>query len=113
MLDERGRFGLRDVADWRSLLVDFRIVPRRGVQILRRERRDVRIGVVGHPVGNSRADRDGLEAVARCGAERGNVSALAPAHRAYAGFVHPALGDERIPARTHLRITAYTTIPNC
>ena len=112
MLDQRGRLGFGDVADRRSLLVNFRIVPRRGMQVLRSEGGDVRIHVVGHPVGDSRAHRDSLEAVARCRDERGNVSALAPAHRAHALLVHPALGDQRIYPGNHIGIIADAEIAN-
>jgi len=80
------------------------------VQILLRERRNVRIHVIRHPVGNSCAHRYCLEAVARRRDERGNVPALAPAHRPNPLLIHGALRDQRIHAGNDVRIISDSEI---
>src|SRR5579872_1912717 len=110
LLNQRGRVRVVDVSDGRGLAVDFRVAPRSGVQILARERSDVRVDVVSHPVGNSGAHRDSAEAVAERGDERGDVAALAPTHGADALWVNEALRDEVIDAGNHVSVIAHAEI---
>src|SRR5690348_3712808 len=91
LLDERGRVRVIDVSDGRSLFVDFRIAPGSAAKILARERSDVGIDVVGHPVRNAGADGHGAELVAESSDEGGDVAAFAPAHGADALGVNVAL----------------------
>src|SRR5882762_5229783 len=61
VLNERRRLRLPDVGDGGGLRVNLRIVPRRRFQVLARERMDVGVDVVRHPVGDACAGRDRLE----------------------------------------------------
>src|SRR5262245_61922637 len=61
-LNERWRFGLFDVGYGRRFGVDGGVVPRRRVQVLARERRNVRADVVGGPIADPGADGNGFEA---------------------------------------------------
>src|SRR6185437_3471788 len=110
LLNQRGRVRVVDISDGRSLAVDLRVAPRSGVQILARERRDVRVDVVSHSFEYSGDHRDSAEAVAECGDERGNVAALAPAHGADALRVNEALRDQIIDAGNHVGVIAHAEI---
>ena len=103
VLDQRRRLRLLDVGHRRRVGVDLRIVPRRRLQVLPRERVDVGVDVIRHPVRDAGADRDRLEpiGVARR-QERGDVAALAPAHAADAIAIDEALLHQRIDAREHV-----------
>ena len=94
VLDERRRRRLLDVGHGRSLGVDRRVGHGVGPQVLDRERRDVGVVVVGRPIGDPRADRDGLERFGRCRQECRDIAALAPTHAADTARVDPALFDQ-------------------
>ena len=106
VLDQRRRFGAVDVGNWRCLAIDGQVVPRRRLQVLARERVDIGAYVVGHPIGDSGAYRDGAKAIAVAGDECGNVTALAPAHRAHAVAVDEPLADQIIHAGDHIVVVA-------
>ena len=82
------------------------------MKVLPGKRRNVRIHVIGRPVGNPCAHGNRLEAVAEGRDVRRNVAALAPAHRAQAVFVHEPFRDQRIHARNHVRIIANAQVPH-
>ena len=50
VLNQRRRLRFVDIRDRRSLLIDLRITPRRGFQILPSERVNVSVNVISHPV---------------------------------------------------------------
>src|SRR3974390_5572 len=63
LLDQCGSLSLLDGGDRRGLGVNFRIVPRSGVEILAGERRDVGVYVVSHPIADASAFGNSSEAV--------------------------------------------------
>ena len=103
VLDQRRRVRLLDVGHRRGVRIDLRIVPGRRLQVLPRERMNVGVDVVRHPVGDAGADRDRLEAIGMPGRqERRDVTALAPAHAADAIAIGQPLLHQRVDARQHV-----------
>src|SRR5579883_456737 len=110
VLDQRGSFGVVDVVNRRSLLVNAWILPRSRLQILACKGVNVGVHIVRRPVGDARADRYRAKTVAISRDKRRNVTALAPAHRAYAILIYHALCDQVVYARDHIRVIAQSQI---
>ena len=112
VLNQGRRLGLLDGRHRRGLLVDRHVVPRRGLEILPRERIDVRRDVIGHPIRDPGADRNGFEPGRIRGQERRDVPALAPAHRGHFGAVDHALFNQVVNPRHHVPHVPNPEVPN-
>src|SRR6185369_6418 len=110
VLNQCRRLRILYVRDGRSLLIYLSVIPRRRLQILSRERMNVGVHVISHPIRNTGAYRNRLEPIAAAGDEGGNVAALAPAHRADAIAVDHALRDQMIDAGYDVPVISNTKV---
>jgi len=110
VLDQGGRLRLPDVAHGRGEAVDLRVVHWIVAEIVEREGSDVGVVVVGRPVGDAGAHRDGGETVRGRSEERRDVAALAPAHAAHPPGIHPPLRHQVIHARKHVPGVAHPQV---
>src|SRR5882757_1921821 len=108
MLNHCGSFCLPYIGDGRTCSIYFRIIPRRGVEILSSDLLEVSKRIIKDPFSRACSYRYRLEAIAVSGDPGGDEAAKAPTHGSDSIFINPSSRNQVIDTRDDVPIISNT-----